>query len=235
MHQDISRLGLVGDEIASKVKRTIWIASSIVILLGWLNEGFEAFAPTFLDIPQLRLFDTQASLANWLEPTLLAVAASLFLVTSRAAKISADVDAGYWTGLSVLFALLSLDEALNLHEMILKPLRTTVGVDRVAIWMAPAFVGAIITGVCFVPLLRHIPANFAQRFVWSATIFVGGCIVVEAISQIIATRMGVSAQEYRTAACIEETMEILGVALLCCCLIDHFQDRWQTIVVQKVS
>ncbi|SFO74413.1 hypothetical protein SAMN05216330_104461 [Bradyrhizobium sp. Ghvi] len=226
MRHEILTVDTTSKGVASSAKRSIWTTSALVIALGWLNEAY-------LHVPLLALADIQASLANWIEPILLALAAGLFLIASRAASIGGGSDARYWAGLSILFTLLSLDEASNLHELILKPLRSAVGAEPVLVWMSPAFVGVLAAAVYFAPLLKHLPVKFARRFALSALVFVGGCIVVEAISQYIAVHEGVASLGYRTSACVEETLEIVGATMLCSYLIDYLQTRWHTIVVQK--
>lgn len=219
-------LSATSEDIARATHRIIWIVATSIIAIGWLNEAV-------LHIPLLDLADTPTSLANWVEPILLAMIAGLSFITSRACGAENRPESRYWIGLSLLFGALSLDEAVSAHEQILKPLRTTYGSGAIGIWMAPAFLGVLVSGICVAPLLRYIPAKSARLLVRGGLVFVGGCIVSETLSQCIAIRLGVASSEYRIVASLEETMEIVGSALIISCLIDHFRARWATIIVRK--
>lgn len=209
------------DELFSKARVTVVILSASVILLGWVQEACFYYSGGAVELSYLSLFDWPYSLANWLEPLLLAGAALLFSIAALITRYRAGQQSKRWMTLAWLFALLSFDEAVNAHDLILKPLRSSIGADQVAIWMFPAFLAAGLLCAYEAPILATLSKPYKLRFCLSAVLFISGAIVVECVSQYISSRFGVTSEAYRVAANIEETLEILGAALLSCTLLSY--------------
>jgi hypothetical protein len=65
-----------------------------------------------------------------------------------------------------------------------------------------------------IPFLFRLPARFRLLFIVSGAVYVGGGIGVEIVSQLYADASGKWDPIYAALATLEETLEMLGVALL---------------------
>src|SRR6202035_3194771 len=189
--------------LGAKITRIVVGISIVVIFLGWLQEANIYFASGRIDLSYFSMFDWPYSLANWIEPLLLAGAALLFLAISALSNIQNDCSAFRWGVLAWLFGYLSLDESANIHEILLKPLRSYVGPDHVTLWMLPAIVGTFGFCLYLTPLLETFPRPYRTRFILSAILFIGGAVGMEIVSQFISVRFGNGSEPYRITAGME--------------------------------
>ena len=102
-----------------------WITGTLVALLVllliahlWFQylKFYRGGAPWNFD--WLFSVDEEQSLPTWYSATTLMLAASLLLAIAGRSKREGDRDARYWLGLSLGFALMSVDEIAGLHETI---------------------------------------------------------------------------------------------------------------------
>jgi hypothetical protein len=82
-----------------------------------------------------------------------------------------------WWALCAIFAYLSLDEAVEIHEY-LAYVVVGEGVLHFS-WVIPAAVIVAVVGALFVPFLRALPVASRRRFVVAGVIYVGGALGME--------------------------------------------------------
>ena len=120
----------------------------------------------------------------------------------------------HWAFLALMFLLMSYDEAAELHEKLIEPVRELLGVDGFFYyaWVIPGIVVAAIIFVAYLPFLLHLPRVFAGLFLLSGAIYVGGAIGLEMIGGKYLDEYGRDLI-YRLTATLEEAFEMFGAWL----------------------
>ena len=139
-----------------------------------------------------------------------------------------DADWKRWALLSGLFLFMSADEASAIHEILIRPLRTGLGLSGILYfsWVVPAIVLVGALAIFLAPFLVRLPRLHAVRFVGCGAVFLGGALGMELFSGYLASRYGMEHPRYRIAALIEESMEIAGSTLFCAALLAYLRDRF---------
>lgn len=126
--------------------------------------------------------DSESSVPTWASSAGLPLAAAmLFSISRRAAGWRK-----HWLGLAVLFAGLSMDEAVSFHEKTIQPLRDAFDLGGVFFfaWVVPA---AIAVGVLALVLRRFVWAiEPPERWilVLSAVLYVGEALGMELLARV---------------------------------------------------
>lgn len=120
----------------------------------------------------------------------------------------------HWAFLAIMFMLMSYDDAAQIHERMIEPLRELLGVDGFFYyaWVIPGIILVAVIFVVYLPFLYHLPPVFAGLFVLSGAIFVGGAIGIEMISGKYIDEYGRDLI-YRLITTAEESFEMLGLWL----------------------
>lgn len=163
--------------------------------------------------------DDEASFATWYNAVLLAIAAALLAIRSVRAR-STDELGWDWTVLAVLFAALSADEIVGLHERTGILLQRAFGVSNYT-WV---FLG-VLFGLVLLPwlfrFLARLPKRTRYMFQAAGVIYVGGALVVEGLSGVYVWVAGVEDIGYALIVSIEELFEMLGVVLFIAALLEY--------------
>lgn len=125
----------------------------------------------------------------------------------------------YWLAIAVGSLLLSLDEAVQIHEHFGLLAGKLFGVDP---WW---FLAAIpIVGLCFlalIPFLMALPRKTAKFLFLSGAIFISGSVGLEMVFAYFVTTSPGSTRLLWILMTIEECLEMIGVALFCITVHDH--------------
>lgn len=121
----------------------------------------------------------------------------------------------YWMGLSFIFAFLSVDELLTLHEHLSKPMHK-LGVNGILhnAWVVPGFVAVAIFSMIFYQFFLHLPRYMKRLFITAILIYLGGAMFVEVLNGSYKFVHGENNLGYALFTTIEEVMEMLGVVVL---------------------
>ena len=95
-----------------------------------------------------------------------------------------DSQTRYWAGLTLIFFYLSLDEGAVIHELFSDPLQTaynTSGYLTFA-WLLVFVPLLFLFVLLYLRFLFHLPARIRNLFILAGLFYVGGAVVVEAIS-----------------------------------------------------
>jgi hypothetical protein len=158
------------------------IASRHSFLLVFVHISLNYYNYNVNDTPwillQLFELDEENNLPTWFSSYLLLNnALVLWLIASSGEDRSSKFDAYrvYWIVLAIGFLVLSIDEVASLHETFNTAIDTNWAI----------FGGLIVlgVGVCFIPLLLSLPSRLALWMVISGSIFIGGAIGVELLSE----------------------------------------------------
>lgn len=210
----LGRLPLTG------LKRLSALLTAGVILLGILRELFVAAYGTGTALRELRpiALDMEQCLAAWYSSALMLVASMLLYLAGASAR---GGRAG-WYGLAAIFLLMSVDETISGHEILVEPMRGLVdagGVFHFA-WVIPGLVFVACAGLLFIPFLLALPRRTAAGFVLAGALFVGGALGMEMVGGLLVTTEGFTAR-YMAAAILEESLEMIGLTVFLFTLADH--------------
>lgn len=137
-----------------------------------------------------------------------------------------------WLSLAAVFAFLSLDEQITIHEAIGDRIGTAYDVDGFLAfpWIIAGSAFTAIVGLSYIGFLRRLPGRTARLFLLSAGIYIGGALIVEMIEGHTISTVGFGAAYYLLVTA-EETMEMLGQALFLFALLDHLAMTGRPIVL----
>ena len=83
-----------------------------------------------------------------------------------------------WVILSFGFLYMAFDEAFQVHEKLISPVRTWMGDDNLGVfyfaWVIPGIILTFILGLFFLRFLLHLHVKTRLRFLVAATIYIGG-------------------------------------------------------------
>ena len=122
----------------------------------------------------------------------------------------------HWGILSAIFALLSVMEAVPVHEGLVKPVRDWLHVGGLFYyaWVIP---GGVLVIVFVLSYLRFVFVGLDSKFRWlfvsAGLIYVSGGLGVEMIGGLQADLHGTSNLTYSLLVTIEELLEMLGASL----------------------
>ena len=146
--------------------------------------------------------------------------------------------ANRWAALSIVFAWLSLDELLALHEGWIAPLRgyfQTSG-PMYFIWQLPYVILLAVLCVFCIPLWKSLPKEIRRWIIAAAGIFLSGVIVFESLEGWYWSTLGERQDAaFMLLATAEEVFEMSGLVVLIYALLEYCRleirqvnFRWET-------
>jgi hypothetical protein len=148
----------------------------------------------------------------------------LTLITVLEGKRNAP-DVRKWAILAGGFLLMTMDEAVSLHEKAIAPLRALLGGQQLGIfyfaWVIPGIALVVALGVYFLPFMLRLPRRTAVAFAVSAAIYLGGALGVELVEGWWREQHGHRNLVYHSLVTLEEGMEMLGVIAFLHALLDY--------------
>lgn len=123
-----------------------------------------------------------------------------------------------WFFLSGIFAYISLDELISLHE-VASTWFDTSGVLFFG-WVIPAAAVVIALGLWYLPFVLALPARTRRRFVTAGVVFVSGALLMELPLGWWTERAGSDNLTYGVIDWVEETLELAGVSMFLLALLD---------------
>ena len=163
----------------------------------------------------MRLFnlDAEGGIATWYQSSTLLSCAVVLAAIAACRRLVGSPFALHWGWLSGIFVYLSLDEASAIHEITIWPLRSALGAGGLLYWtwIVPAVVVLLVLAVVYSRFLAHLPRPILRLFLFAAAMYLGGAIVVEALSGLYSDRVGEDHLVYGLITSLEELLEMTGV------------------------
>lgn len=182
---------------------------------AWDPAGTSAWSPAL--VPLLSL-SYEANLPTWYAVCLHATCALLLALHAGHAWQRRAPHRGRWAVLAGLFAYISADELIQIHEAASDWLDTG-GVLYFG-WVVPAAAVVVALGLWYLPLVRGLPARTRRRVLTAGAVFVAGALLMELPLGYWTWRAGADNLGYALLDWIEETLELTGVSLFLLALVD---------------
>ncbi len=158
--------------------------------------------------------DRELNLPTLFSSSLLLISALLMQRLGHNSNPEATDD---WRLLSKIFIFLALDEALQIHEILIIPgLRHQVHPALASTWVVPYAALAIIMLWKFRSFLGSIPRATATGLLRSGAVYVGGAIGMEMIGSfaVRSSLIRLHSPWYGAITGLEEALELVGIILL---------------------
>jgi len=166
--------------------------------------------------------DEEESFGTWFSTGQLALASLIVMLhahrlTHSSNGASANGGHLHWWVLGIGFLVLSADEVAGMHESF----NTATDIS----WTIPAALLVTVVGLLFIPFLLRLDARTRVLFALSGTIYLGGAIGVEYLTEPLLEDDMLDTFFYFLTTALEEGMEMFGVALFIYALLRHMRDQ----------
>mgnify|MGYP004209153823 FL=1 len=195
------------------VRRTLNLTTAALLMAHTLTQvGIYGFGADkhWLDVVNM---DRELNLPTLFSTLLLIMSAVLL---QRLSTIEWNDNAADWTLLSRIFVFLTLDEALQIHEILILPgLRHQIHPALASTWVIPYGLIALVLLWRFRRFLTALPAKTSARFLRAGSIYLTGAIGMEMVGSF-AVRSGLIRLHsfwYGAITGIEESLELFGLIL----------------------
>ena len=137
--------------------------------------------------------------------------AVLLILIWKAKKMN-DEPQIIWALLSVIFFYLGVEILLNVHGLLIEPIRKSLGISRRFYFVYG--LGLLILLLVFIPVWRQLNKNVKQWFALSASTFLSGAIGFDVIGDVYFKSIGWREDLiYSVLYTIEESLEMAGLIM----------------------
>ncbi len=221
--------------IAFLVGMSIW-GQYLRFIGGWdIHSYWQEVVMDFMNTPFY--MDAESNIPTFINSLMLFIA-SLLLTAIGSWKMSVkDKYRFQWVILALIFLLLSIDEVATLHERLIKPMRAVFGADGIFYfaWIVPGLIAVGAFVVSFLTFFLHLDGRFKLLFSLSLLVYLGGVIGGEMVSGYFASNLGLKNFTYATVATVEESVEMIGCALLIYSLLEYLKRNLPEGLIIKSS
>ncbi|SIR15701.1 multidrug transporter [Pontibacter lucknowensis] len=156
---------------------------------------------------------------------LLAASGLLFLVHRQHKHSVQETYTRHWFILGCIFLFMAIDENTQIHERVADFVRPRLATDLSGMlhwaWVVPYSVLTLAVVAYFIGFVLRLPAYTRNLILLSGALFVGGALGLEFFEGYLYKRYGLDHLYNRILYCLEELMEMSGVALFIYALLDY--------------
>lgn len=138
-----------------------------------------------------------------------------------------------WAILSSGFMFLAYDEAFQVHEKLIKPIRVLLGGENLGVfyfaWVIPGIAVVLVLALFFLRFMLHLPTKTRLRFLVAVILFIGGAIGIELIGGSYAELNGTQNLMYSIIVTIEESLEMGGLIVFIWALLRYCDDNYEEV------
>lgn len=186
-------------------------------------------------IVQLFHLDRENNIPSFYSAVALLIAAALLTVIAVLKR--GDRFRAHWAGLALIFLYIGIDESVSLHEKLMPVVRNTLDASGFLYfaWVIPYSVMLVVFLVAYAKFVFHLPKRSRLLFVLSGTIYVTGALGFELIGGYFFEICGDHCFKYQVFMTIEETLEMVGVALFIFALTDYLEKEFAGLQIRISS
>lgn len=161
---------------------------------------------------------------------------SAFILATTYSLMRTSQQGSYWLVLAFGFGFMAVDEAVSLHERLVKPMRDLLGYNQnfgvfYFAWVIPALVVIAILGISFYRFLKRLEKPTRYAFVASALLYLGGAIGMEMVGGWYDEKYGPENLGYVACFTIEESLEMAGVIYFIRALLRYLETQVRVVNV----
>ena len=161
-------------------------------------------------------FDQEISVPTWFAQSLLLGAAGLLWLIAGLKRGVKRALRAHWSGLALIFLLLSIDEGSMLHEAAIDPIRALLNIQGGVLyfaWVVPAVVFLGLFGLAYLRFWLSLQSDLRNTMLLAGGLYVAGAIGMEMVGGWYASTTG-DGFGYQVIIAIEEFLELMGVITL---------------------
>ncbi|MGF1567984.1 MAG: hypothetical protein ACFCVD_07920 [Nodosilinea sp.] len=210
-------------------RKIIWFLSLFLLGLTLINLAGQIFG-YFFDQERLeglrQLFDVnnENNIPTWFSAINLLFCSVLMWLIATIQQQHKKPQALYWRGLSVIFFLLSLDEASSVHELFI-PIGEAFGFDGFLrfFWVVPGMFFVAVVAIIYWKFILTQPARIRNLILTAATVYISGAVIMEMIGGhyvgaylqpgAFETTSGWNGMAMALILAAEEFLEMLGILI----------------------
>jgi hypothetical protein len=208
---------------SSEVRRVLTGVVTALITAGFLAEVWIAFVNHDNSGPVTEFFSLsyERNLSTWASSCLLFSCALLLTVVASARRRAGAPFQAHWWGLAGGFFYISLDELVQIHEMLNSRLK--FGGALYFGWVVPASILVVGLAIAYAPFVRDLSNDVRGKFLLAATIYVGGALGTEFPLGYWTSIAGDQNFTYAMIDLVQESMELTGVSVFLVSLVRFFE------------
>ena len=183
----------------------------------------------------IRLFnvDAERNIPTYFSVLLMLFAALLLAVIAALNQKQRVPHVSKWASLSFGFLFMAFDEAFQVHERLISPVRAMLGDRNLGVfyfaWVIPGIALVLLLGLFFLRFLLHLPATVRLRLLVAAILYIGGAIGVELIGGRYAELHGEENWTYSMITTVEESLEMAGLIVFIWALLEYCADNYKEV------
>lgn len=201
------------------------IVAMCLLVMATIDPDHDRFI--FRSIFAVFWMDAERNVPTFASFLLIGFGALLLAIRARLAFMRHERLRKHWAVLAALFVALAFDEAAQMHELVIGPIRYLVALDGVLYfaWIIPALLLLLILAMAYMPFLLMLPRATAFTLVACGAVYVGGAVGGEMVGGLLASRAGFADTGYQFVTIMEETGELVGLALFCATMLAVLRGR----------
>jgi len=211
--------------------------SAVVLLLGYFREAYVALFGLETPLKDLRqiALDTEHCLGSFHSSALMGISSVLMVILGQ--QQGKSWIRLQWFFLAFVFALMSLDESVSFHEVLIDPLQPLFSFSDFLhfAWIVPGAFFAGVMGLAYLPFLKAMDPATRNRVILAGGLYVTGALGMEAVGGYFNAQGGFDHPLYIAAFMIEETLETLGLTLFAVTLLKLITSCFPRIAQAGVS
>lgn len=195
---------------------TILILTVVSMTFAYIDRVLHAQPfPGFTQIHELVDVNEEGGLAAWFSSGQLLLAALLLLGVATAVARRGGKHVWYWRGLTLVFAYLSLDELVALHEKTNSVTRDALGLSGALYfgWVVVAAPVVLLFGLAYLRFVLALPARTRLLVIAAGVMFVTGAMGFELVGAAIWDSGGAETMTYAVTNTVEEVLEMVSIAV----------------------
>ncbi|HEY9734964.1 MAG TPA: hypothetical protein V6D06_01735 [Trichocoleus sp.] len=172
----------------------------------------------FLDV------DSEQNIPTWYTSKLLLACAALLALIALTKIRNRAPYRYHWAFLAVIFAGLSLDEAIGLHEELIEPMQAAFNLSGIWYfgWVLPAIAGLVVLAFAYLKFFRDLPVRSRRLFFLAAGVYLGGALGMEMVNgSILSGSGGTVTSLYNAFTGLEEFLEMVGINIFVYALLSY--------------
>lgn len=178
--------------------------------------------------------NTEQTIPTWYSTLLLFICAVLLAFIATVKQKNQESYRHHWTGLGFIFLYLSMDEGAVIHEIFSDTLGITFNTTGYLAfaWLILFVPLVIVFTLFYLRFLFHLLPPIRNLFAIAGLVYVGGAVIVEAISANRWYLEGGVSFPYLAIATVEELFEMLGAVVFIFALLSYMAMFEYTAVVR---